>query len=215
MSTQQDPTFTALLDWVEGRLDEDAGRDVEQFVEGSADARASVEWIREYLHAGRSMPLRTPPDDLRATLRGLFRERLAPWAPASYVDGHLDLDTRTQAVAGARAADDQSFHLRFDADDLELLLTVTPASPEEVDVRGSVRASNDDATSVDGSMNKDTAPGIPGRNVVFTSARRVRRHAVCDGNGDFRVSGLEVGVDEIWVDRPDSDVQTRVEVDLR
>lgn len=214
MTTPTEPSFTLLLDWVEGRLDEDAGRDVEQFVAGSADAQASVEWIREYLHAGRSMPLATPPDDLQATLRGLFRERLAPWAPASYLDGHLDLDTRSQAVAGARAGDDHSFHLRFVADDLELLLTVTPVSPEEVDVRGSVRPSKNDAASENGSTNKDTRPGIPGRNVVFTSARRVRRHAVCDDNGDFRVSGLEVGVDEIWVGRPDSDVLTRVEVDL-
>ena len=207
MTNGPEPTFTTLLDWVEGRIDAPESQHVEDYVAASTDAQATVDWIRDYLRSSSLMPLARPPQELHDRLRDIFEERLGPWAPASYVDGHLDFDSRQQAAAGIRGGEDTTFHLRFATEVLEVLLAVTPSSTDVVDVQGSVRSVRS-GEQVD---HKDTPLG---RDVVFTSARQVRRHAVCDGNGEFRVTGLDVDVDEIWVGLVDSAEQTRVEVDL-
>lgn len=208
MSEPTELSFTSILDWVEGRLDTAAASEVEQQVATSADAAATERWIRDYLRASRLMPLSDPPQDLRDRLRNTFRERVAPWDPTSFVNGHLVFDSRHEAVVGLRGTDEENiFHLRFEAENLGMLLTVTMTSVGEIDVAGSVEP-HQGHEQFEG---KDTRSG---RDVVFTSARRVRRHVVCDLNGDFRVSDLEADVNEIWVGEVDSEGQARFEVNL-
>lgn len=70
------PTFTELLDWVDGRLPPAAERSVGRLVAtGDAQVQASLAWIRAFQSSARSLPLLSPPVELRDHLRRIFRER--------------------------------------------------------------------------------------------------------------------------------------------
>ena len=61
MTNGPEPTFTTLLDWVEGRIDAPESQHVEDYVAASTDAQATVDWIRDYLRSSSLMPLARPP----------------------------------------------------------------------------------------------------------------------------------------------------------
>ena len=61
------PTFTELVDWVDGRLDQQQAADVESRVAtGGEETSATVDWIREFKAAAELMPLVAPPEHVRS-----------------------------------------------------------------------------------------------------------------------------------------------------
>lgn len=136
-------TFTVLLDWVEGRLDRDTASDVADLVaHADAETRTTVDWIRQFHHDARLLPLVAPPADLSERLRALFPAAVAPHAAEGWRDAELLYDTRLpQAAAGVRAgagAVGEVAHLAFDCGDLRLVLEIAPAGSGRVDLRGMI-----------------------------------------------------------------------------
>ncbi len=70
------PTFTNLVDFVEGRLEPGASAAIEQYLAaGDPDATATVEWMRTFLSVSAELSLETPPLRVRHYLRRQFDER--------------------------------------------------------------------------------------------------------------------------------------------
>lgn len=180
------PSFTDLLDWVEGRLVPERADAVASYVaQGDPLTVESVEWIRDFLEDARSMPLAVPPPDLSARLRNVFVGLHSPDLDAGWSDASLLYDTRTGlAAAGVRSLDDDGVHLAFDSDLGRFLLDATPAGPGEVDIQGLIRLAE---------------AGPDGVDVAFLQRGTLRRASRATTDGRFDVRAVPVDVDELWL----------------
>jgi hypothetical protein len=150
MSEDLSPSFTDLLDWVEGRADEAVASRVAAAV-GRGDQRAVgiVEWIRTFHRSASEMSLATPPPLVRQNLRLQFARRMAgqPGGAPDFVDGELAFDSRRDlSRAGTRGApgDSDGVHLMFRTDPADVLIDLYPMDPQTVRMDGRVLASDAD-----------------------------------------------------------------------
>lgn len=180
------PSFTDLLDWVEGRLVPERADAVASYVAHADPMTAeSVEWIREFLDGAQSMPLAVPPPDLSARLRDVFVGLHNPDLADGWSNASLLYDTRTGlAAAGVRSLDDDGVHLAFDSDLGRFLLDATPAGPGDVDIQGLIRL---------------VAAAQDGVDLAFFQGGTLRRAARATSDGRFDVRGVPVDVDELWL----------------
>lgn len=192
------PTFTELLDWVDGRLSDDHAEAVATYV-ATADAATleTVQWIRDFLADARSMPLVVPPPELSARLRnvfvGLHSPELDDWSDAS-----LLYDTRMgYAAAGVRSHEGDGVHLAFDSAVGRFVLDAVAAGPGEVDVQGLIMVGPDDTDGVD---------------LAFLQQGTLRRAARATADGRFDVRGVPADVDELWLTA--GDTRVRAELNL-
>lgn len=180
------PSFTVLLDWVEGRLDPDRAADVARAVESDAQVRETVAWIREFLDVAERDRLTDPPDDLKKTLRSLFSSVHGASEPAT--EGSLALDTRRARLTGVRgpaATTDGIDHLALEADGLRITLTILPGARDVVDVRGIV-------ATVDGE------PVSTPAEVVLATSGRAMRVTRTSPDGSFALGAVSRDVDALW-----------------
>jgi hypothetical protein len=195
------PTFTDLLDWVEGRLDPEHEDAVAAYVAG-ADAATldTLEWIRGFLDGARSMPLEQPPPELSARLRNVFIGLHSPEQADEWSDASLMYDTRRgMAAAGVRSLEGDGVHLAFDSGLGRFVLEAAPAGPGEVDIQGLIMVSSaDDDTGVD---------------LAFLQQGTLRRAARATTDGRFDVPGVPVDVDELWL--TSGSTRVRAALDLR
>ncbi|GAA1501631.1 hypothetical protein [Nocardioides humi] len=193
------PTFTELLDWVEGRLAGDRADAVASYVAaGDPATTASVEWIREFIAGARSMPLSEPPPELSARLRNVFEELHRPGHGDGWSDASLLHDTRTGlAVAGLRSLDDDGVHLAFDSEIGRFVLDATAAGAGEVDIQGLIML----------------APGTRGVDLAFLERGDLRRAVRSTPDGRFDARGVPVDVDELWL--TSGATRVRTVLDLR
>jgi hypothetical protein len=121
-----------LLDWLEGRLDPGTAARVAAHV-STADQRtsATVDWLRGFLTAARSLPLHDPPPVIRQSLDQYFARWSRAQAELSHrpheAQAHLLFDSRQDlALAGVRASAGSSgaVHLAYAADVGDLLLDI-------------------------------------------------------------------------------------------
>lgn len=179
------PTFTELVDWVDGRLDEPRAADVsERAASGGPETEDALAWIHEFKAAAALMPLANPPERVRASLRASFRQLRAPWAGAAD-ELSLDFDSRLAPVAGVRSTATLSgpFHLDFSSAGFRVSLDVSPLVGDEVLVNG--------ALSSDGVLGTDLG-------IVFTSDGQPRRTTTADRSGRFSTQ-VPTDIDEIWI----------------
>ncbi|WP_436701263.1 hypothetical protein [Nocardioides sp. BYT-33-1] len=178
------PTFTELVDWVEGRLADDAAAAVAAYVaSGDPSTTASVAWIRDFLEDARSMPLRQPPADLSARLRGVFEQLHRPGSVDGWSDAWLLHDARSGVAAGVRSTEDGGVHLAFDSSLGRFVLDATAAGAGEVDVQGLIML----------------APGAAGADLAFLARGDLRRAVRATADGRFDARGVPVDVDELWL----------------
>ena len=180
------PSFTDLLDWVEGRLAPEHADAVTAFV-ATADAETAetVAWIREFLEDARSMPLAQPPAELSARLRDVFVGLHSPELGDDWTEASLLYDTRMgMAAAGVRSMDDDGVHLAFDSELGRFVLDATAAGPGVVDVQGLVVTDRAEATGID---------------LAFLQGGTLRRASRTTADGRFDVRGVPVDVDELWL----------------
>ena len=138
------PDFAALLDWMEGRLDDDAAaRVAAQVTEADERTRRTVDWLRGFLATAGAMPLHEPPPIVRQSLSQHFarwrRARAELESQPREVPVRLLFDSRQDlAPAGVRAgADDgDAIHLAYSADDGDLLLDVYDLGNGQVRIDG-------------------------------------------------------------------------------
>lgn len=184
--TTDRPSFTDLLDWVEGRLVPERADTVSSYVAHADPVTAeSVAWIRDFLEDARSMPLAEPPADLSARLRGVFVGLHSPDLDDGWSDASLLYDTRTGlAAAGVRSLDDDGVHLAFASDLGRFLLDATPAGPGEVDIHGLIMLAR---------------AGTDGVDLAFLQQGTLRRASRATADGRFDVRGVPIDVDELWL----------------
>lgn len=195
------PTFTDLLDWVEGRLQAEQSDQVSAYVDAADPATLeTVEWIRAFLHDARSTPLAQPPAELSARLRDVFVGLHSPEQTSDWTDAALLYDTRMGlAAAGVRSGDD-GVHLAFDSDLGRFVLDAVPAGPGEVDVQGLIMLDLDGGIGVD---------------LAFLQAGSLRRAAHATKDGRIDVRGVPVDVDEMWLTSGGTRVRARLDLQGR
>ncbi|WGX95226.1 hypothetical protein [Nocardioides sp. L-11A] len=192
------PTFAELLDWVEGRLSDEAAAAVAAYVDsGDPATSASVAWIRDFLAAAGSMPLSQPPADLSARLRGVFDQLHRPTHTDGWSDAWLLHDARSGLAAGVRSGDDGGVHLAFDSELGRFVLDATGAGVGEVDVQGLVMPT----------------PGTGGVDLAFLAHGDLRRAVRTTPDGRFDARGVPVDVDELWLTA--GATRVRATLDLR
>lgn len=193
------PSFTDLVDWVDGRLDHPAAARVQALVDaGVHEVTESVAWIREFRRAARSLPLLRPPAELSSNLRQLFRDHHRVGGSA-WIEAATRFDSRSQPMVGVRSAATLDLaHLVFDGDFGALVLDVDRVRQGHVDLRGYL-------SLLDGPDD--------GARVSVHRGGSALRIAQCDGNGRFELSDVPSDVDEIWIVQGDTCV--RVQLDVR
>jgi len=191
-------TFTTLLDWVDGRLEADRTAAVAAHVAETPEAAETVEWIRSFREAGTSMPLEAPPADLSAELRAAFRRHTAV-PPGTGAVGELSGDTRPfRIAAGARATAGEGVgHVVLEGDGTTLTLSVLNRRPDVVDLHGHVAW---------------TGTGQRPEIVITAPDPTSRRVARPEANGEFRLTDVARGVDEVWVVSPAASLHARLDL---
>lgn len=178
------PSFTELLDWVEGRLTEQESRRVEALVEADPQAADAVVWIREFRRAAAVLPLQRPPAPVSAGLRALFRDHHVT-RNRDWVEATLRFDSRRQPLVGVRATSTtQLAHLVYDGDFGALVLDVQRPACGEVGLRGYL--------SLHGGPEH-------GARVSVHAAGAAQRISRCDHNGRFELHDVPAGADELWI----------------
>ena len=192
------PTFTDLLDWVEGRLQPEQSELVAAYVDTADPATLeTVDWIRTFLHDARSTPLAQPPAELSARLRDVFVGLHSPQQSSDWTDAALLYDTRMGlAAAGVRSADD-GVHLAFDSELGRFVIDAVVAGPGEVDVQGLIMLDGVDEGGVD---------------LAFLQAGSLRRAARTTKDGRIDVRGVPVDVDEMWLTSGGTRVRARLDL---
>lgn len=192
------PTFTDLVDWVEGRLSGQAADRVGTYVaRGDAATAETVSWIREFVAGAAAMPLVQPPPELSARLRDVFGELHHPGEVGGWTDATLMHDPRVGlAVAGVRSQDDDGVHLVFESEIGRFVLDATAAGPGAVDVQGLIMR----------------AGGVPGVDLAFRERGEMRRAVRSTSDGRFEARGVSVGVDELWLTSGETRVRARLDL---
>jgi hypothetical protein len=182
MSSPSDtqPSFTALLDWLEGRLDAVQAAEVEAAAgRGNAETAARVQWLRSFL-AGRSdRMLEAPPLDVRLRLRRAFDE----WAgmdASRFMPARQCYDSRTAPqLAGVRSAAADVVTLEFDTTDGD-----TADSGAQVKVTLDLRPVGDGALTLSGTVSAPETAGTY-RVLLFAEGSTVPEVAATDEHGQF------------------------------
>jgi hypothetical protein len=140
------PSFTTLVDYVEGRLTAEAAARVERTL-ATADpqTRSALAWIRTFHDVADRLPLTAPPLRVRSALRREFEEHAARGAPlarsARRLLALLTFDSRSGlAVAGVRSGDSAASvtSLAFSCEAADVLVDLTPAGEGRLRLDGQV-----------------------------------------------------------------------------
>ena len=149
------PRLRALVDWLEGQLDEADAAAVENAVlAGDPNLTRTVTWLRQFLANTGAHRLEPAPPLVRQQLGQYFRRWSAGVETASAhpapppVVGQLVFDSRIdrRRMAVRTSTEVDELHLGFTSGLADLLLDVTPAAGGLVRVEGQVlRTAEDDA----------------------------------------------------------------------
>lgn len=138
MNDSNIPSFSEMLDWLEGRLTPDQARALAERLE-TADAatQSDLDWLRRFQQARQAVQFGSPPASVRETLQ----ERFAAYAETRQPPGlfqrllaMLTFDTRMQPVsAGLRsvADDTEQRQLIYTSESAEIAVTIQPTLPDK------------------------------------------------------------------------------------
>ncbi|MFJ9314435.1 hypothetical protein ACIRN4_09610 [Pimelobacter simplex] len=177
------PTFTEIVDWIEGRLSDEQADRVAAVVaadDSSADAAA---WMTQFLADARRLPLETPPPALSARLRALFDDASNLPPEVRWASARLLYDTR-EAMTGTRSADllDHT-HLAFETEHGRFVVEIRRSAGGEVDLHGLLLL-DDGSGAADVTLLEDGA---------------VRRRARTTADGRFELTQVPVTIDELRI----------------
>ena len=138
MNESNTPSFSEMLDWLEGRLPIDEAKAVAERLQ-SADAatQADLDWLRLFLQASHAVQIASPPPGVREILK----HRFAAYAEARQPPGlfqrwlaTLTFDSRAQPMtAGLRSAtqEGQQRQLIYNTEAAEIALNVHAIWPDK------------------------------------------------------------------------------------
>lgn len=193
------PTFTELVDWLDGRLGGDQAQAVASYVaEGDPSTLESVEWILTFVDGASSMPLEQSPPELGGRLRGIFDRLHRPQVGRDWFDATLLYDARSgDAPSGEHSPGGRGVHLAFDSALGRFVLDATSAGAGQVDVEGLVLLPT----------------GAWGVDLALLADGTLRRAVRTGPDGRFEVRGVPVEVDELWL--TSGTTRVRAVLDLR
>ncbi len=193
------PTFTELVDWLDGRLGTGEAEAVASFVaEGDPLTLESVEWILAFVDGASSMPLEQPPPELGGRLRGIFDRLHGAHRDRDWSDATLLYDARSGgAPSGEPSRAGRGVHRAFESELGRFVLDATTTGRGEVDVEGLVLLPADSW----------------GVDLAFLASGTLRRALHSARDGRFRARGLPVEVDELWL--TSGSTRVRAVLDLR
>ena len=138
MNESNIPSFSEMLDWLEGRLPPDEAQAVaERLQAADAATQADLDWLRLFLQARQSIQFASPPPSVRETLKQRFAtyaEAREPPGPLKRWLATLISDSRAQPVtAGLRSAaeEGQQRQLIYTTEAAEIALTVQSILPHK------------------------------------------------------------------------------------
>lgn len=181
---EDDRRFEELVDWAEGRLDEERHAAVaERVAAAGPQTRRSVAWLERFHALASSTVLAAPPAAVAEELARRFQERTAD-RDRRLVRALLTWDSdRDRELAGARgapaAASRRTRHLVYDADGIDVALDLYPLDGVRFRVDGQVLP----------------PPGLvnPISTVRVVFERRSVAEAALDGVGGFVLPRIEGG----------------------
>ncbi|MBU2696851.1 MULTISPECIES: hypothetical protein [Pimelobacter] len=177
------PTFTEIVDWIEGRLPDERADQVAAEVAADEDSAGAAAWMTQFLADARRLPLETPPPELSARLRGLFDDAANLPPEVRWATAHLLYDTR-EAMTGTRSADllDHT-HLAFETEHGRFVVEVRRAGAGEVDLHGLLLLDE----------------GAAAADVTLLEDGTVRRRARTTADGRFELLQVPQSVDELRI----------------
>lgn len=191
------PTFTEILDWVEGRLTGAREQTVARAIASDDRAAQTAAWIAEFIDTAAVMPLEQPPAELSERLRDLFVGQRQS-APEGWSQARLLHDTRGSAMTGTRAAGvSEDTHLAFVSDAGRFVVEVRRAGAGLVNLTGLLLL--------------DPGAGSP-VDLTLLEAGVVRRMSRVEPDGRFHLADVPASVDEVRFDAPG--IQVRGSLDL-
>lgn len=192
--TSQRPSFTLLLDWIEGRDTERAAAVAAQVATSGDEVRDEVAWIQGFLADASRMPLEEPPPELSRRLLDAFVGLHRPGDGYAWSDAALLYDSRDPQTAVAVRSGSDGVSLAFDSELGRFVVEVVPAGPAAVDLQGLLRGAT-------------PAGGI---DLALLEAGTLRRAARVEADGRFDLADVSSSVDELWL----TAARTRVPVRL-
>lgn len=202
MTASKRPSFTQLVDWVEGRLSSEQSDQIEVMIsEGDAELMSDLEWIHSFHDVSQLMPLEKPSEQARKSIRDAFQQRLEPWAPGDYLDADLAFDSRTYKTAsGLRSGvAAETVHLAFENKLVHLTMDVVGAGGSKINVRGLI----DWRIPTDGQRTE----------IFLTRARNVHRNTFASQGSHFSFDAISDDVDEMWLTRGGERVRTALSLE--
>ena len=193
--------LTAVADWVEGRLDDEAAAEMTERVAADPQLRADAEFVRRVVAARADLPLVEPPDLLRQRLRQQFRRWVSeqPSRRTSVLELTATLvhDSRrhrlalsTRRLSGAWSSRDL-VHLVWRTGLAELVVDVRPDGDGHVRLDGQVLLEHDSISSVFEAV--VTGPGVSVTALDGDTLGRFRVRAP-RGATSLRVSNGELAI---------------------
>lgn len=194
------PSFTTIVDWVEGRLDRQSAAPVEAaLAAGDPRTRGAIAWVRTFHEVAAELPLIAPPARVRYYLRRRFDERTdvstARGGAVRRLLAALVFDSRTEpSLAGVRGSDvgGDAVHLAFRSDAGDVLLDLTRVR------EGVVR--------VDGQVLWSDAPTVPRLEAVVRGPDIASSTAEAGDLGRFTFPQVQPGIDQLTLRCGDLDV---------
>jgi len=133
-----DPQFSEILDWLEGKLPEDEAQVMAEKLASADEAtQADLEWLRDFLQTSQSVRLASPPPRVREALRRrftIYAESRQPPNLLQRLQAKLAFDSHAQlAVAGLRSTvyQGKQRQLVYETDIAEIALNIQPRAQEQ------------------------------------------------------------------------------------
>ena len=197
------PTFTNLVDFVEGRLDQGASAGIERsLAAGDPEAGATVAWLRTFLFLGKQLPLEAPPVRVRYYLQRQFEQRSgrapARARPVRQLLAALMFDSRRDLVAeGVRSGgvDAKSVHLAFSSPEAEVLVDLSSRRGGHLRIDGQVLWTRQGPQASEATV---TAPGSVETSRTGDELGRFSFDRVPADVDRLLVQGADVEIELMW-----------------
>lgn len=140
-SGRSKPTFTEIVDWIEGRVTRRAAAAMDAREHSDNDTQATIEWIEGFRSFAAENPVPQPPPIVKQRLRQAFQRHHGDEPIPEHQNAHLTFDSRDDIVmAGVRghAEIDEGYQRTFATESHGVLIDVLPADRNTIRIEGQV-----------------------------------------------------------------------------
>jgi hypothetical protein len=192
------PTFSELVDWLEGKLPAAEAARIAQAVQTDAQTQANVTWLRKFAELSDKIALAAPSPQVRNTLEARFAEHVAANRPPSFwqwLTATLSFDSRQQlATSGVRRGEfaPEKYQLMYVTDVADVVLHVEPQH-KGINLYGQLLL-NADGTELTGLGVQLVMAGV-GAGLVEV-----------DEVGEFAFVGINAGIYDLIISTPAGEI---------